>query len=233
MNINYEGALQRSYDAVVEFLPNLLGAVLILLVGYVIAKVIQWLVNKLLESTRFDAALFRSPAGNMIERVVSSPTSFTARLSFWLVFLGAVSLAISALQIEALNDFMSAVYSYLPHVIAAVAIFLVASAASAAVVTLITRVLGRSPLARTASTVAPALIMSVAVFMILNELKISQEIVLITYTALIGAVALGLALAFGLGGREVAARLLEQAYEASKTTANRAKRDVQRRKKSN
>lgn len=231
MDINFQSAWQRSYDSVVEFLPQLVGALILLLVGYIVAKVLEWVVHKLLTAARFDAALLRSPAGSMIERVFTSPASFTAKLVFWLVFLGGVSLAISALEIEALNNFMGAVYAYLPHVVAAVAIFLVASAVSAAVVTLINRVLGRSPLARTASTVAPAVIMSVAVFMILNELMIAPEIVTITYTAIIGAVALGLALAFGLGGRDVASRLLEQAYAAGKNTAEQAKRDVKSRRK--
>lgn len=57
---------------------------------------------------------------------------------------------------------------------------------------------------------------------------IAEGIVMITYTALIGAVALGLALAFGLGGRDVAARLLEQAYESGRQNASSAKSEVQR-----
>jgi hypothetical protein len=230
MDFNFQEAWQQSYDAVVGFVPELVGALLLLLIGYVVAKIIETVVGRLLSAAKFDAALNKSPAGSMIKRVFDSPTSFTARLSFWLVFLGGVSLAISALDIEALNSFMGAIYAYLPHIIAAVTIFLVASAASAAAVSLITRVLGRSPLARTASTVAPSLIMSIAVFMILNELMIAPEIVLITYTAIIGAVALGLALAFGLGGRDVAGRLLEQAVEAGKKTAERAKSDARKRK---
>lgn len=230
MDINLESALQNSYNSVVEFLPQLFGALLLLLIGYIVAKVLAWAVQKALTALKFDAALHKTSARSVVEQLFDSPTSFTAKLTFWLVFLGGASLAISALRIEALNDFMGAIYSYLPHVVAAVAIFLVASAASAGAVTMIKRVLGRSPLARTASTVAPSLIMSIAVFMILNELMIAPEIVMITYTAIIGAVALGLALAFGLGGRDVAARLLEQAYVAGKNTASKAKNDAKRRK---
>jgi hypothetical protein len=55
-------------------------------------------------------------------------------------------------------------------------------------------------------------VMAIAVFMILNQLQIATDIVTITYAALMGAVALGMALAFGLGGREVASRMLEDAY---------------------
>ena len=54
--------------------------------------------------------------------------------------------------------------------------------------------------------------MAIAVFMILNQLRIATDIVTITYAALMGAVALGMALAFGLGGRDVASRMLEEAY---------------------
>jgi len=230
MNINYESALQRSYDSIVAFLPQLAAALIILLVGYIVAKVIEWVVGKALMTAKFDTMLLKSPAGDLIQRVFDSPTRFTASLAYWLVFLGGLSLAISALKIDALNVFMVAVYAYLPHVIAAVLVFLVASAASAASVTLVGRILGHTPLARTVTTVVPSLIMSIAVFMILNELMIAPQIVQITYTAIIGAVALGLALAFGLGGRDVAARLLEQAYVAGKNTAEKAKSDVKRNK---
>jgi hypothetical protein len=54
--------------------------------------------------------------------------------------------------------------------------------------------------------------MGIAVFMVLNQLRIATDIVTITYAALMGAVALGAALAFGLGGRDVASRMLEEAY---------------------
>jgi hypothetical protein len=65
-------------------------------------------------------------------------------------------------------------------------------------------------------------------FMILNELQIAPEIVNITYTALIGSVALGMALAFGLGGREVAAKILDTAYETGRRNAVTIKSDVKR-----
>ena len=59
----------------------------------------------------------------------------------------------------------------------------------------------------------PALVIAIAVFMILNQLRIATEIVTITYAAVLGALALGMALAFGLGGRDVASRMLEDAYQ--------------------
>ena len=68
--------------------------------------------------------------------------------------------------------------------------------------------------------------MAIATFMILDQLKIANNIVVITYAALMGAIALGLALAFGLGGRDVAGRLLETAYAKGQEVKDDVRRDV-------
>lgn len=223
---SFQSGLTRLFD----YLPQLIGALLLLVVGYFIAVLLKSIVRRALQRMRFDRALHTSPAGNVISRIVESPSRFVGRLVFWLVFLGFISLAISALNLPALNNFIGAIYGYLPHIIAAVIIFLVASTVSGLAVAFVQRVMGRTAFAKLISTVIPSLVMSIAVFMILNELMIAEEIVMITYTALIGAVSLGLALAFGLGGRDVAARLLEQAYDAGRANADVAKRDISRAK---
>ena len=73
----------------------------------------------------------------------------------------------------------------------------------------------------------PALIMVIAVFMILNQLKIAPQIVTLTYTFLLGSVALAGALAFGLGGREVAARMLEDAYQKGREQKGQVEEDAE------
>ncbi len=95
----------------------------------------------------------------------------------------------------------------------ALAIFLIAGAVAAGISTLATRVMGETPLGKVVATAAPILVMTIATFMILDQLMIAESIVTITYAGLIGAIALGSALAFGLGGRDVARRALETAGE--------------------
>jgi hypothetical protein len=63
--------------------------------------------------------------------------------------------------------------------------------------------------------------------MILDQLQIAPEIVTITYAALMGMLALAGALAFGLGGRDVAARMLEEAYSSGRDNVGRVRRDAQ------
>jgi hypothetical protein len=134
---------------------------------------------------------------------------------------------VSVLGIDALSDFVAAVYAYLPHVIAAALIFLVAGAVSAGVAALASRTMGDTPTGKFVATAAPILVMSIATFMILTELGIAEQIVVITYAALMFAIALGMALAFGLGGRDVAARMVEDAYRKGQQSRADIRRDFE------
>ena len=219
---------EKILNSIIEFLPHLLGALLILLLGYLIAKALEKGVRKLLNRARFDRAIHNSAAGNTVSRVVESPSRLGGRIACWLVFVGAISLAVSALDLPVLNVLLNSVYAYVPNVIAAVVIFLVASTVSAAAVALVQRIMGRSAIAKLVATAIPAITMSLAVFMILNQLGIARDIVNILFTAIVGAVALGLALAFGLGGRDVARELLEQAADSARANSGKVKEEAQR-----
>ena len=231
MNDNNQSGAERTLEAglarIFDYVPEILTALLLLIVGYLIAKLLERIIRRSLQKLRFDRAMHSSPAGNYIARIVESPARFVGRVAFWIVLLAFISFAVSALNLPVLNQIVQGIYAYVPNIVAAVAIFLVASAISAGAASFAARVLGKTPTAKLIATVIPAVTMSIAVFMILNQLRIAPEIVTITYTAIIGAVALGLALAFGLGGREVAARILEQAYDAGRRNAGTVMRDAQ------
>lgn len=225
-DFNIRDSLENILDSIISFLPNLLGAIIILVIGYLIAKGIEKFIRKMLTRMRFDRAMHNSSAGNMISRIIDSPSRLGGRLGFWLVFIGAISLAVAALDLPVLNDLLSAIYSYVPNIIAAVLIFLVASAISAGAAKFVQRVMGRTAMAKLVATAIPAIAMSLAVFMILNQLGIARDIVNILFTAIVGAIALGLALAFGLGGREVARDLLEHAADNARANSDKMKGEV-------
>jgi uncharacterized membrane protein len=131
------------------------------------------------------------------------------------------------LQIPALTTFMNQVLAYLPNIIAAILIFVVAALIAGAIAGAITRVMGDTPTGKIAAAVLPALVMVIALFMILQQLQIAPTIVEIAFAATMGAVALGLALAFGLGGRPIAQQMLEDAYRAGQQHKEQLKQDMQ------
>lgn len=217
---------QRTLNEFFAFLPELAAAIVILIAGWFVAKLVSGLVWRGLHRAGLDRTLHRGTAGNWIQKLSASPSRLLGTVAFWAVFLGAFSLAVSVLGINALTDFVASVYAYLPNVLAAVAIFLVASLVAAGVAGLVTRVMGDTSLGKIVATGAPILVMTIATFMILDQLMIAESIVTITYAGLIGAIALGSALAFGLGGRDVARQMLQGAYEKGQEHKDEFKRDL-------
>jgi small-conductance mechanosensitive channel len=207
-------SVQSAFDGFFAFLPNLLGFIVILVVGYIVARVVAGVVRKVLDKMGLDRHLQSSDANKYVDRVLpgASATRGIARVVFWLVFVFFLFAAIGALKIPAVTTFMNRVLAYLPNVIAAIVIFVAAALIAGAVAAAVTKIMGDTPTGKIVATIVPALVMVIAMFMILNQLKIAEQIVSIAFAATMGALALGLALAFGLGGRDVARRLLEDAY---------------------
>jgi hypothetical protein len=225
-DVDVSNSIQEGLNEVFAFIPEFLMALVIVAVGYVIAKVVAKIVGHALHGAGLDHQLQRGGAGAFVQKVTSSPSRLIGTIAFWALFLGAVSLAVSVLGINALTDFVAAVYSYLPNVIAALAIFVVAGLVAGGVATLAQRLLGGTSLGKIVSTAGPILVMTIATFMILDQLKIAEDIVVITYAALLGAIALGSALAFGLGGRDVARQMLEGAYQKGQESKDEFRRDL-------
>ena len=146
--------------------------------------------------------------------MTSSPSRLVRKLAFWSGFLGVISLAVSVLGITALTEFVGAIFAYVPNVIAAVLIFLVAgSGCRRRLPLLATRFMGDAPTRKVVATMAPILVMTITTFMI-EQLKIAachrcDEL----HTAARCRFTLGSALAFGLGGRDVASGCSRGAYQ--------------------
>ena len=225
--LSVSDSIDRGWDEFFQWVPKFLGFLIILLIGYIVAKIVGNLVSRALTRAGFDNILRRGAGGSYVMRVIESPSKLLGTLSFWAVFLGALSIAVDVLGIAALEDLVHSVWAYIPNVLAALLIFVVAGAIAGGLAALVDRTMGTTPTGRIVKVVAPILVMAIATFMILDQLKIANDIVVITYAALMGAIALGLALAFGLGGREVAGRLLETAYAKGQDAKDDIRRDVQ------
>jgi Conserved TM helix len=227
--VNVSDSVQTALDSFFGFLPRMVGFLLVLAIGWIVAKVVKTAVTKLLQKVGLDKALHSGSTGQYVDRIApdTRPSRVIGSLAYWFIFLGAIAIAVSQLGIDALDNFIAAVGAYLPNVIAAVLIFVVAGAIAAAIGGLVARAMGDTPTGKVVGSVVPVLVMAIATFMILNQLQIAEEIVTITYAALLGATALAMALAFGLGGRDLAGRMLADAYDKGAEQRRRVRRDVE------
>ncbi|HZY22584.1 MAG TPA: hypothetical protein VFE80_09290, partial [Beijerinckiaceae bacterium] len=93
-------SVQQALDSFFGFVPNILGFLVILLIGFIIAKIAKKAIVTLLQKVGLDRALHSSDAGQYVERVSpgASPAKLIGAVAFWFVFLFAISAAIGALK---------------------------------------------------------------------------------------------------------------------------------------
>ena len=226
-NETWGDELRNGFEGFFAFIPNLIGFLVVLIIGYFVAKLLANVITRLLGRSGVDERLTSGQGGTYVSKVTERPSRVFGRIAFWALFLGVLAIAIPILGIAAFTDFVATIFAYLPNVIVALLIFIVASAIAAGAGALVARTMGDTPTGRVVGTVVPILVMAIAGFMILDQLMIAETIVTITYAALMGAIALGAALAFGLGGRDVAARMLEGAYVKGQQSTDQVRRDMQ------
>ncbi|MDR7299991.1 mechanosensitive ion channel family protein [Haloactinomyces albus] len=222
-------SLQNAFTTLVNYLPQIIGALLVLAIGYIIARLLKAGITKLLNRFRVDDRLTSGQGGQYVQRFSprGSPSRLAGTVVFAVLMLFVVASAIGTLGIPALTGFMNLVLGYLPRIIAALLILAVATAIAGAIGGIAHRGMGDTPTGRVVRTAAPALVMAIAVFMVLTQLRIAPVIVTATYIALIGALALGAALAFGLGGREAAADMINAGYRRAQEEQETVRRDMQ------
>lgn len=196
----------------------MIGAILIILIGYFIAKGIALLVRKALEKVGADRIVEKGKGAEWRQKVWPglSPSGLISKIVFWFIFLIAPLLGLSTLRVEALTDLLSKIIAYLPNVVVALLILILAFFIASGVAAVVRPVAGESLLGKIAAAIAPAVVVALGFFMALTQLKIATPIVVGTYLAVLGALALGSALAFGLGGRRTAEDIIDKAYKEGK-----------------
>lgn len=201
-------SLTRAYEGAMLLLPALLAALIIVLAGLVVALVLRVALRRVLAATSLDRFCANVGITQVLLRaeITTTPAEITVRATFWIVLILFLLAGVSALGIEAFNHLVGAVLLYLPRLLAALVIlllgFLAASFLSrAALLAAVNAHLGSS---RIVAGVVKYLIATLAFAMALDQLQIARGIVTTAFAIAFGAVMLGLALAFGLGGRDAA-----------------------------
>ena len=214
------GSLNAFFETVARFLPGLLASALIVLLGLLIGWLLKVVVVHLLRMARFDRTCDSSGITQVLGRadIGTSPSILVGRGLFWLVFLSFAMAGLSALQVGLINQLIAEFFLYLPRLVSALLVLLVGF--------LLGNFLSRAALlgAVNAGISSPRLIsmtvkLSILVLsfaMALEQLRIATSIVLAAFIIAFGAVMFGLALAFGLGGRDAAKRTLEKQLEERK-----------------
>lgn len=193
--------VEEALTAVATFVPKLLGAIVVLVVGWLIARAIQKITHTILTKLRFDALVDRSGLGSAIERA-GYPDSglLMAKIVYYAILLLALQIAIDVFGDSAIQGALDAVIALLPKLFVAVVIILVAGAIATRVREIVAGSAGGLAYGDTLATLASAAIWVTGIFAALNQIEIAADIVTSLFTIIVGTIALILVIKFGVGG---------------------------------
>jgi hypothetical protein len=197
---------------VLAFLPRLINAALLLIVGYIIARVVRGLLTKGLRALHFDKVADRAGITHFLRMAGTNlgAARVLAEVVFWWIFLVFIELAINALGLVEISNFLNAVLGYIPNVIAAVLI-IVLGCLIATVVADVVRGAAREAGLSIAPVLADVARWAIVIFSVLaalTQLNVAQNMIFILFAASVAMLALAGGLAFGLGGADTARGLL-------------------------
>lgn len=220
--------LEYGLYQILTFLPHLLAALGILLVGYAVAKMVERGTQLFLERIGFDRWMRDGGVSEALERTGTglAASRVLAKLAFWGIMLLVILLVANALGLAVVSELFAELVSYIPSVIAAVIILLLGMVLGEFVRDVVLASAGAMYGGRTLARIAKGAVLVLAVFMALEQLNIAEDIVLVAFIALVGAAALAAGIAFGLGGRDVAAEITRDWYDRNRLRARGRARET-------
>jgi small-conductance mechanosensitive channel len=210
-------ALKEVYGNLVhmiaEFLPRFLVMLIIIVIGLLVAFVLKYILRALLGVTKLDRVSDDAGASRVLRMAHLPPmTELLSRSIFWVTWIGFILVGLSVLGVAGLQEQISRLFQFLPEVFVAMLIlFLGAVVANFLSRTaLLAAVNAGHPSPKILSWSIRFVIWILAISMTLEELGVARQTVISAFSIIFGASMLGLAIAFGLGGQDLARKCLER-----------------------
>jgi hypothetical protein len=217
--IDFGAGIEDAWSKVATFVPQFLAFLVVLIIGYFVAKAIAKVLDSILERVGFDALVERGGIKAALARSKYDASDILSKLVFYALILVVLQMAFGIFGPNPVSDLLEGVIAYLPKVFAAILIVVIASAIAAAARELLAATLGALPYASTLANAAGIAIVTVGVFAALNQLQIAPAIVNGLFYAVLAIVAGSAIIAIGGGGiapMQERWRLALQRYDAEK-----------------
>lgn len=205
------------WSAVGSYLPSLLGAILLIIIGALLAKFTEKAIHKIAKLVRFDSLKKNKTVKKTLETTdldVDIP-SILGRVGFWVVIIIFALAAADVLGLEAMRTVIGDLLAYVPSILAGIVVLTVTIAGARLLRDAIAAALQRMSVdfARPVASVSYYVLIVFGTIMALDQLGFDTTILTNNITVIVAGVTLSLALAFGLGGKEVAGKLVQRMYD--------------------
>lgn len=207
-------ALTSTLTTAGEFVPKLIGAIVIFLIGWIVAKILRTIINKVLKAVKFDDIADSIGINGFLAKggLKKRASGMLSTLVYWIVMFVTWGLVFDSMGLEVVSNLLTDVVQYIPNVIVACILLVVGTYLAQFVSGLVSASLKASGFKNEelVTKVAYGAVMFFTVVLVLNQLGIGQGILDKVVSIVLGGLGLGLAIAFGLGGKDWAADMIKK-----------------------
>jgi len=220
---DWSQAMLSSFAAALTVLfaaiPKILAFAAILIIGWFVASLIARAIAAVLRRVRFNELSTQSGFTAFVQNMgldtdASGAIALTAK---WFIRLIALVVAFDALGLPAVSDVLRQLLMWIPNLIVAIVVLVIGGLAANALGRLVRGATAQAELGSPdlLAKITKVMVWSFAIIVAVNQIGVAQTLVNTLFTAVVGAAALALGLAFGLGGRETAAEIVHRWYASS------------------
>ncbi|MBA2350790.1 MAG: mechanosensitive ion channel family protein [Burkholderiales bacterium] len=205
-------------------IPKIIAFILILVIGWFIASLIAKVVAALLHKVKFNQLAERAGIAGFMQSMGTDASGFFADIVKWFIRLITLVVAFDALGLPAVSQFVQQVLLWIPNLIVAMVVLVIGGIAAQALSKLVKGTAEKAGIGNPAvmATIASVGVWAFAIIIAVNQLGIGEALVNTLFMATVGAVALAIGLAFGLGGKETAGKMVAELYSKGKEAAPKA-----------
>ena len=198
--ISLTRGIEDAWDKVAAFVPRFFAFLVILVIGWFVAKAISKIVSGVLERVGFDQAVERGGIKKALERSKYDASDLLGKIAYYAVLLLVLQMAFGVFGANPVSTLIAGVIAFLPKVFAAIVIVIVAAAIAAAVKEIVQTALGGLSYGKALAGVASAAILATGLFAALSHLQIAPAIVNGLFYAVLAVVVGSAIIAIGGGG---------------------------------
>lgn len=196
-----------------SYIPAIMGAIIILVVGWLLAKLIEAIVTRVLKTVRLDAGSDKIGISKVLAQgdIKMSLSELIGAIVYWLIMLVAVATMLDALNLKMASDLISRLVEYVPNIIAAVFILVIGAFLANFIATIIRTAGSNAGLksAKLMGQLAQVILMIFTVIIVVEQLKVATALLVLAVNIVLISIGLGIAIAFGLGCKDLAGKFMQ------------------------
>lgn len=209
-----KNSLTGTFNSIAEFLPTLIGALVILFIGWIIAKIVKGIMNRVLTAVKFNDLADKVGVNGFLVKggLKHRASSLVATLFYWIVMFTTLVMFFDKLGLQVVSELLSDVIKYIPNIIVGCLLLVVGMYLAEFVSGLVVGALkgGGYDKPEMVGRIAYGAVMFFALAIVLEQLGIGGEIINTVVTVIMSGAGLAFGLAFGLGGRDWAAGIINK-----------------------